>query len=132
MTDSSQKKKALTFIDAIVKQDRARMRAVCHADFTFKSLPPSLGGRTFSGDAAIDMLSSAAGTVYQSGTMAAAVSRAVEDAVSVVLELNIRGTTLKGRPYDNCYVMWFDFRDGLIAGLSEHVDTKYAFEVVMS
>lgn len=132
MADSNQKQKALTFIDSIMKHDRARMRAVCHADFIWTLVPKSLNIPTSGGDAAIDMLSSLGNTAFRSGSLSAAASRVCENANTVVLEVNVKGTTIKDRQYDNWYVLWFEFRDGLIAEFREHVDTKYAVDVLMS
>ncbi len=132
MTDSNQKQKALAFMDGIMKRDPARMKAVCHADFTWTLVPTSMGVPPAAGHAAIDQLCSLISTLFRPGSMSAAVSRAVENANSVVLEMNVKGTTVKDRQYDNWYVMWFEFRDGLIVALREHADTKYAVEVLMS
>ena len=84
MADSNQKQKALTFIDSIMKHDRARMRAVCHADFIWTLVPKSLNIPTSWGDAAIDMLSSLGNAAFRSGSLLAAASRVFEKSNSVV------------------------------------------------
>lgn len=44
------------------------------------------------------------------------------------VETEMRATTPDGRQYRNDYTFFFEFRDGRISEIREHVDTRYAAE----
>jgi ketosteroid isomerase-like protein len=59
------------------------------------------------------------------------VAHLVAEGDVVIAEVNIRAATPVGE-YDNWYVFVAEFRDGKIAALREHVDTRYAAELFSS
>jgi len=50
----------------------------------------------------------------------------LEEGAVVIAEANIKARTPAGDVYDNLYVFIFEFEDGRVRELREHVDTIYA------
>ena len=126
---TSKRETALAFLDAVVESDREKMVAVCRNDFVWTYVPTSMGMKPLAGNAAFAYLSTVIGANFKAGSLRYGVLRSLEGVDDVVLELNVKATALNGKPYDNFYVMWFEFRDGLISELREHTDTKYVDKV---
>jgi ketosteroid isomerase-like protein len=127
--DISNKEKALVLLNAVTESARDNMAEVCHDDFTWTLVAKSLGVEPLTGDQAIDFLSSIASSRFKPGTMKVEILKSLEDDDEVVMEIKVEATVLNGKHYENIYVMWFEFRDGLISELREHTDTKYAADV---
>jgi ketosteroid isomerase-like protein len=126
---NSNKEKALVLLNAVTESARDNMTAVCHEDFMWKLVAKSLGVEPLAGGKAIEFLSSLADSRFKPGTMKTEILKSLEGDDDVVMEVKVEGTALNGKHYENIYVMWFEFRDGLISELREHTDTKYAADV---
>lgn len=60
------------------------------------------------------------------------ISSIVEGDDAVAVEWRVRADAVTGRQYDNRYCVIFELRDGLIKAGREYLDTKHAYDRVLS
>jgi len=121
---------AFRFFAALGRADRAALRALVHDDFRW-TVPKGAvlhAGVHEGAEAVFDAMLSAVGDAFVPGSQRTEFELVVEQGDVAFCEARVRATAPDGRRYDNVYVFVFIARDGKLAALREHVDTRYAAE----
>lgn len=117
------------YFAALDGSDRAALARLFTPDILWrvpKSAVPPYGGDHHGQSDVIEMMASAASAAFVPGSARTEIGLLIADGDRAVAETRLRAMTPDGRMYDNAYVFVFEFRDGLIAQIREHVDTRYA------
>lgn len=85
-------------------------------------LPRPLLGR----DAVVDLLVSV--PLYEPGSRRWDIHQVIADASTAAVHATLTARTRSGADYQNSYVFVFEFAEGKIAAVWEHLDTAYAYE----
>ena len=85
-------------------------------------MPRPMNGR----DAVIEMLTSV--PLYQPESRRWNIHHVVADDDTAVVHASLSALTRSGVPYENDYAFVFQFREGLIDAVWEHLDTAYAYD----
>ena len=120
------------FFAAFEKGDESKLLGLIHEDFTWIVPAPSLDLPPVKGEKAIKAVLAQIGNTLKAGTVRTNIVRTASQNETVVLEINITGETLNGKRYDNWYVHWLEFKDGLVIEWREHVDTMHAVKIMSS
>jgi ketosteroid isomerase-like protein len=128
-TAETNKRLALTFLDALASGDAAGIRATL-ADNAEMLLPrPTFTGTAIRGADAISSAMAELGEHYDAPV--ATVSAIVVSETTAMAEWRLQATIrATDSPYDQFYVWAFTCADGRIRELREYQDTRYGFEVM--
>lgn len=119
------------FFKAITDADSAAMLALMQPDVEWlvpKTAAPPYGGRHQGAQKIVDMMLLSVKATFLPGTVVHRVLMQMSDEQRVIAETNMTAKQANGREYNNHYVFIFEFRDGLISEIREHVDTAYAVQ----
>lgn len=117
------------YFDAVGRGDRDRLRALFAPDLRWKvpagAIEPYAG--THEGaEHVIEMMLGAVSGAFVAGTQKTELLHLVFGESLAVVEARMTADTPDGERYENHYAFFFEFRDGRVAELREHVDTRYA------
>lgn len=127
--EASNKQLAQRFFNGIAQADRAGLMRIVSPDLTWavpQSAVPPYAGTHHGAAHIVDMMLGAVGQTFLPGTVEHRILMMIADGDTVVAETNMRARQESGLEYSNFYVFIFEFQDGLISGIREHVDTTYA------
>jgi ketosteroid isomerase-like protein len=119
------------FFAAITAADSATMLALLDPQVEWlvpKTAAPPYGGRHRGAQKIVDMMLQSVKATFLPGTVIHNVLMWMSDDTRVIAETNMTARQANGREYNNFYVFIFEFRDGLITEIREHVDTAYAVQ----
>ena len=122
------KQRARDFFEALSAGDAARLREMLRPDMRWV-VPDGaimLGGTHEGAEDVIAKMTAAVGETFEPGSNQIEIREILAEGDVVMAETRLTATHLDGRQYDNRYVFVFEFLDGRIAELREHVDTVYA------
>lgn len=91
-----------------------------------RSAPAPFGGTHRGNRKIAGMMVASVGETFEPGSQTFDVLLMLEEGDVVIAEANIKARTPAGDVYDNFYVFIFEFEDGKVRELREHVDTIYA------
>ncbi len=130
---SANKQAVKALLDGIARRDAAALHHLIRDD-TVWWVPVSaarLGlDRPLVGRNAVVRLLSGTSEFFRADTTTWTVLALIEEASTVVAHVQRRCLTAHGLPYENEYLLRFDFIDGQIATAWEHTDTSYAHDVI--
>jgi ketosteroid isomerase-like protein len=119
------------FFKAITANDSATMLALMAPEVEWvvpKTAAPPYGGRHRGARKIVDMMLLSVKATFLPGTVIHRVLMQMSDEQRVIAETNMTAKQASGREYNNFYVFIFEFEDGLITEIREHVDTAYAVQ----
>lgn len=119
------------YIEASNKADSASIADSFSDDATFTiwgDMPVS--GTAVGRKAILEEFLPAARTLFRPGTLHLHIDRMMVDGAHAVAEIQARGQSAAGEPYENAYCMVFEVRDGRIRTIREYMDTAYAKRVL--
>ena len=117
------------FFAAISSGDEETLCEMLAEDATWvipRSAPAPFGGTHRGNRKIAGMMVASVGETFEPGSQTFDVLLMLEEGDVVVAEANIKARTPAGDVYDNLYVFIFEFEDGRVRELREHVDTIYA------
>ena len=117
-----------SFFRALGRGDREALRELCSPELEW-TVPKgaALHAGTHSGaEHVFDLMLSAVGDAFVPGSQSVTLGLLVAESEVVMAEAEVHAKAVDGRSYDNAYVFVFEFEDGRIRRLREHVDTHYA------
>ncbi|MCA9509765.1 MAG: nuclear transport factor 2 family protein [Myxococcota bacterium] len=119
---------AFRFFRALGRGDREALRALVHDDFRWVVPKGAVqhAGVHAGAERVFDAMLGAVGDAFVAGSQRTDLEVVVEDGGVAFCEARVRARAPDGREYDNAYVFVFVARDGRLAELREHVDTRYA------
>jgi ketosteroid isomerase-like protein len=124
MADDKQAVREL--LQAIADRDLGALNRLVAADASWWA-PASAGlDRPLRGKEAVVTLLGGTYGFFQAGTTTWSVIALVQEGPTVVAHVRRECLAANGRPYDNEYLLRFDFSDGQIVEAWEHTDTAYA------
>ena len=128
MTLDANRQIALDFFAALGRGDRKAMHALVHDDLRWVVPDGAIlhAGLHEGASKVFDDMLSAVDDSFVAGSNRTEIGRVVAEGDVVMVEARIHADAKDGRHYDNGYVFVFELRDGRIAELREHVDTRYA------
>ena len=129
MSGGSHKDRVLRFFDSISAGDEAALCEMLTEDARWvipRSAPEPFAGTHRGNRKIARMMVQSVAETFEPGSQQFDVLLMVEDGDVVVAEANIKARTPAGEVYDNFYVFIFEFENGRIRELREHVDTIYA------
>lgn len=116
---------ALRFIEALLALDLPALTSMLEADVVWHLPPfakrPPLRGR----DAVLTFVQDAQAAYYQAGTLRLEPEIVVADSDSAAVLGTLRGRTIRGKDYENCYNFVFRFAGGRIVEAWELLDTAH-------
>ncbi len=129
MTTEAMTSLAQEYFDAVCAADPTRLRAIFTEDVRWripKGAIPPYGGVHEGADKIIEMMLGAVGQSFVGGSQHFEIRTTLFGEDVACLETEMTARAPDGREYRNDYTFFFEFRDGLIAEIREHVDTRYA------
>ncbi|MGE4649349.1 MAG: nuclear transport factor 2 family protein [Myxococcota bacterium] len=129
MPVESLKGQVLRFFAAISSGDEETLCEMLAEDATWvipRSAPAPFGGTHRGNRKIAGMMVASVGETFEPGSQTFDVLLMLEEGAVVIAEANIKARTPAGDVYDNLYVFIFEFEDGRVRELREHVDTIYA------
>ncbi len=131
MSPDAMKRAAMGYFDAVCAADGDRLRELFAKDLRWRvpqgAIAPYAG--THEGaDRIIEMMLGAVGQSFVGGSQRFEVLTTLVGDDVVCAESVMTARAPDGREYRNDYTFFFEFRDGLISEIREHVDTAYAAE----
>lgn len=129
MTRSEMDALASSYFDAVCAGDADRLRAIFAEDVRWRvpqaAIEPYAG--THEGaERIIEMMLGATDGAFASGSQRFEVRSTLIEGDLVCKETRMTATSPDGRRYENDYTFFFVVRDGRIAEIREHVDTRHA------
>ena len=124
------KQRVHAFLKALGRGDRQALHELCCEDLDW-TVPQgaALHAGTHSGaEQVFDLMLSSVGDAFVMGSQRISFDLIVAEGDAVMAEASVHAKGVGGRDYDNVYVFVFEFEDGKIRKLREHVDTRYASE----
>jgi ketosteroid isomerase-like protein len=129
MTRSEMEAAVHAYFDAVAKGDREGLLALFVPDLRWRvpqgAIEPYAGLHE-GAEPVVDLMLGAVGGAFVPGSQQTEIRNLVFGDDLAVAETEMRATTPDGRRYRNDYTFFFEFRDGRIAEIREHVDTRYA------
>lgn len=117
------------YFDAVGGGDRARLLELFAPDLRWRvpqgAIEPYAGLHE-GAEKIADMMLGAVGGAFAEGSQKTRVRNLLFGDDLAAIECEMSATTPEGAEYRNDYVFFFEFRDGRIAEIREHVDTRYA------
>ena len=129
MPTESLKDQVHRFFAAISSGDEETLCEMLAEDATWvipRSAPAPFGGTHRGNRKIAGMMVASVGETFEPGSQTFDVLLMLEEGGVVIAEANIKARTPAGDVYDNLYVFIFEFEDGRVRELREHVDTIYA------
>jgi hypothetical protein len=131
MTPDQMKHCVGEYFDAVANADRARLRTLFDPDLRWRvpqgAIEPYAGLHT-GAEEIIESMLGAVGGAFVPGSQKTEICNLVVGDDLVVAETELVAMTASGDEYRNRYAFFFEFRDGRICEIREHVDTRYAAE----
>jgi ketosteroid isomerase-like protein len=124
MADDKQAVREL--LQAIADRDHETLDRLVAADATWWAPASAALDRPLRGKEAVVTLLSGTYGFFQAGTTKWSVIALVQEGPTVVAHVRRECLATNGRPYDNEYLLRFDFTNGQIVEAWEHTDTAYA------
>ncbi|HEX7409356.1 MAG TPA: nuclear transport factor 2 family protein [Candidatus Binatia bacterium] len=116
---------ALRFIEALLALDLPALTSTLADDVLWHLPPfakrPPLQGR----DAVLTFVQQAQAAYYEPGTLSLEPEMVVADSDSAAVLGTLRGRTIRGKPYENCYSFVFRIADGRVVEAWELLDTAH-------
>jgi len=129
MPGANHKEEVLRFFDAISAGDEATLIEMLAEDARWvipRSAPEPFAGTHRGNRKIAGMMVQSVAETFAPGSQRFEILLMVEEGDVVVAEANIKARTPAGEVYDNFYVFIFEFENGKVGELREHVDTIYA------
>ena len=117
------------YFDAVGKGDQGRLMRLFTTDLRWrvpKGAIKPYAGLHEGAEKIIDMMLGAVSGAFVAGSQKTEILNLVFGDDLAIAETEMRATSPEGQQYRNDYVFCFEFRDGRIAEIREHVDTRYA------
>ena len=129
MTPTEMESRVRNYFDAVSAGDAAKLLAIFAPDLRWrvpKGAIEPYAGEHIGAQKVVDMMLGAVAQSFVPGSQKTAIHTLLfgEDVAAVETEMTAR--TPDGRDYRNDYTFFFEFRDGLVSEIREHVDTRYA------
>lgn len=116
---------ALRFIEALLALDLPALTSML-ADDVLWHLPPFAKRAPLRGrDAVLTFVQEAQATYYQAGTLRLEPEIVVADSDSAAVLGTLRGRTIRGKAYENCYSFVFRITGGRVVEAWELLDTAH-------
>ncbi|MBW2267477.1 MAG: nuclear transport factor 2 family protein [Deltaproteobacteria bacterium] len=119
----------LGYFDAVGKRDRARLLELFTPDLRWRvpngAIEPYAGLHE-GAETIVETMLGAVGGAFIPGSQATEILNLVFGDDLAVAETEMRAKTPAGDEYRNSYCFFFEFRDGRISEIREHVDTRTA------
>ncbi|MCE2390221.1 MAG: nuclear transport factor 2 family protein [Proteobacteria bacterium] len=127
-SEGENKERVRAFFEALSAGDAERLRELMLPDvrWVVPEGAAMLGGTHAGAEDVIAKMAAAVGQTFRPGSNRAQIRLMLAEDEAVMAETRITATHTDGRRYENRYVFVFEFRDGRIAELREHVDTVVA------
>jgi len=129
MTEAEMKRGVLGYFEAVGSGDRAALTELFAKDLVWRvpqgAIEPYAGDHE-GADAIIDLMLGAVDNAFVPGSQTTEIKHLLYGENIAVAETEMRAATSDGRQYRNCYTFFFEFRNGRISEIREHVDTAYA------
>ena len=123
------------YFDCVARADREGLLALFRPDLRWRvpdgAIEPYAGLHEGAEKIADTMLESVAGA-FVPGTQKTQILNRVYGEELAVAEAHMTATTPQGAEYRNSYVFFFEFQDGRIQEIREHVDTRHAADFFAS
>ena len=129
MTSEEMNRIAEAYFSTVCAADAAGLRALFTDDIQWRIPQGAIepyGGIHQGADEIVGMMLGAVGESFEAGSQIFDVITTLIGSDTVCKETQMSATAPDGRRYCNDYTFFFVFRDGLIAEIREHVDTRYA------
>ncbi|MBW2274183.1 MAG: nuclear transport factor 2 family protein [Deltaproteobacteria bacterium] len=124
------KQRIHAFFEALGRGNRQALHELCCEDLDW-TVPQgaALHAGTHSGAGHVfELMLSSVGDAFVMGSQRINFDLIVAEGEVVMAEASVHAKGTNGRDYNNVYVFVFEFEDGKIRKLREHVDTRYASE----
>jgi ketosteroid isomerase-like protein len=129
MTNDEMGEAVRGYFEAVSAADGDRLRALFVDDVRWRvpqgAIEPYCGMHA-GAEKIIDMMLGAVGQSFVAGSQQTEILTTLFGANLVCVETQMTARTPDGRDYCNDYTFFFEFRDGRISEIREHVDTRYA------
>ena len=120
-----------SYFEAVSAGDGERLRAIFAPDLRWRvpqgAIEPYAGLHE-GADRIVEMMLGAVGQSFVPGSQKAELRLLLYGEDVACVETEMTAETPDGRRYRNDYTFFFEFRDGLVSEIREHVDTRYAAE----
>ncbi len=117
------------YFAAVAKGDRKGLKLLFTPDLRWrvpKGAIEPYAGLHEGAEKVIDMMLGAVSGAFVAGSQRTEILKLVFGDDLAIAETEMRATSPDGQQYRNDYVFCFEFREGRIAEIREHVDTRYA------
>ncbi len=118
------------YFDALERGDRAALLALFRPDLRWsvpKGAIAPYGGVHCGAEKIVGMMLGAVSAAFIPDTQRVAIGLMLAEGDVVIAEAQMTAKRPNGAPdYDNAYVFVFEFSNGKISEIREHVDTRYA------
>ena len=131
MASTEENKKAVhAFFEALGRGDLAELGALCseQLEWTVPQGAVLHAGTHTGAERVFNLMFSAVGDAFVLGSHRISFDLIVAEKDAVFVEARVQAEGTHGRAYNNVYVFVFEFENGVIRKLREHVDTRYAAE----
>jgi ketosteroid isomerase-like protein len=131
MTNEAMDSLARRSFDAVCAADAERLRDLFTHDLRWrvpKGAIEPFGGSHDGADRIIELMLGAVGGSFVDGSQKFRILTTLFGADIACVETEMTASTPDGREYRNGYTFFFEFREGRISEIREHVDTRYAAE----
>jgi ketosteroid isomerase-like protein len=129
MTREEMEAGVLGYFDAVGKGDRTRLLELFAPDLRWRvpngAIEPYAGLHE-GAETIVETMLGAVGDAFVPGSQSTEILNLVFGDDLVVAETEMRAKTPAGDEYRNRYCFFFEFHDGRISEIREHVDTRYA------
>jgi ketosteroid isomerase-like protein len=129
MTNEAMDALAREYFDAVCQADENRLRDLFADDIRWripKGAIEPFGGIHEGAEKVLEMMLGAVGESFVAGSQQFQISTALFGKDVACMETEMTARSPDGRNYRNDYTFFFEFRDGRISEIREHVDTRYA------
>lgn len=129
MNSSEMEVRVRAYFDAVGSGDRARLEELFAPDIRWrvpKGAIESYAGVHEGAARIIEMMLGAVREAFIEGSQETEILTLVFGEDLAVAETEMRATSPSGDQYRNDYTFFFEFEDGRISEIREHVDTRYA------
>ena len=129
ITPSEMKHLVSEYFDAVGLGDRERLLAIFTPDVCWRVSQGAIepyAGRHDGAEPIVELMLSAVTGAFVPGSQKTEILNLLYGDAIAVAETVMRATTPTGEQYRNDYALFFEFREGRICEIREHVDTRYA------
>jgi len=120
---------ARAYFDRVCAADAEGLRALFAEDVRWripKGAIEPFGGVHEGAEKIVGMMLGAVGESFVAGSQRFEIQTALFGEDVACFETQMRARTPDGRDYCNDYTFFFEFREGVVREIREHVDTRYA------